>query len=237
LSPSAFNIIRGEEEVSCAVCQLGLIEYSAAYHLQKRLALQRREGQISDMLLLLEHPPTITVGKSGKLDNLLVSREQLVEKGISLFFADRGGDVTYHGPGQLIAYPIIDLKRRGEDIRRYVHDLEEVIVRTLDDFCIKAHRDDTYIGVWVGERKIAAIGISVKRWVAIHGFALNVRPNCEYFSLIKPCGIPDKGVTSISEVLSQDVPMEAVTERVVAYFSEVFGARIQSGSNILGSRL
>jgi lipoyl(octanoyl) transferase len=223
--------------VPCAVCQLGLIEYSDACNLQRRLALQRMEGRISDMLLLLEHPPTITVGKSGKLENLLVSKEQLVEKGVSLFFADRGGDVTYHGPGQLIGYPIIDLRSRGEDIRRYVHDLEEVIMRTLDDFCIEAHRDETYIGVWVGERKIAAIGIGVKRWVTTHGFALNVRPNCEHFSLIKPCGIPDKGVTSISEVLCRDVPMEAVTERVVAYFSEVFDARIQSGSNILGSRL
>lgn len=221
----------------CAVCQLGLIEYSDAYHLQRRLALQRMEGRISDMLLLLEHPPTITVGKSSKLENLLVSKERLAEKGVSLFFADRGGDVTYHGPGQLIAYPIIDLRRRGKDIRRYVHDLEEVIMRTLDDFCIKAHRDETYVGVWVGERKIAAIGINVKRWVTTHGFALNLRPNGEYFSLIKPCGIPDKGVTSISEVLCQDVPMEAVMQRVVACFSQVFDARIQSGSNMLGSRL
>lgn len=221
----------------CAVCQLGLIEYSDAYHLQRRLALQRMEGRISDMLLLLEHPPTITVGKSSKLENLLVSKEQLAEKGVSLFFADRGGDVTYHGPGQLIAYPIIDLRRRGKDVRRYVHDLEEVIMRTLDDFCIKAHRDETYVGVWVGERKIAAIGINVKRWVTMHGFALNLRPNREYFSLIKPCGIPDKGVTSISEVLCQDVPMEVVMQRVVACFSQVFDARIQSGSNMLGSRL
>ena len=221
----------------CAVCQLGLIEYSDAYHLQRRLALQRMEGRISDMLLLLEHPPTITVGKSSKLENLLVSKERLAEQGVSLFFADRGGDVTYHGPGQLIAYPIIDLRRRGKDVRRYVHDLEEVIMRTLDDFCIKAHRDETYVGVWVGERKIAAIGINVKRWVTMHGFALNLRPNREYFSLIKPCGIPDKGVTSISEVLCQDVPMEAVMQRVVACFSQVFDARIQSGSNMLGSRL
>jgi lipoate-protein ligase B len=223
--------------VPCAVCQLGLIAYSDAYHLQRRLALQRMEGRISDMLLLLEHPPTITVGKSSKLENLLVSKERLAERGVSLFFADRGGDVTYHGPGQLIAYPIIDLRRRGKDVRRYVHDLEEVIMRTLDDFCIKAHRDETYVGVWVGERKIAAIGINVKRWVTMHGFALNLRPNREYFSLIKPCGIPDKGVTSISEVLCQDVPMEAVMQRVVACFSQVFDARIQSGSNMLGSRL
>jgi lipoyl(octanoyl) transferase len=212
------------------------MEYSDAYHLQRRLALQRMQGQISDMLLLLEHPPTITVGKSGKLENVLVSKEQLAEKGISLFFADRGGDVTYHGPGQLVAYPIIDLRSRGEDIRRYVRDLEEVIMRTLDDFSIKAHRNETHIGVWVGERKIAAIGIGVKRWVTMHGFALNVRPNCEHFSLIKPCGIPDKGVTSISEVLCQDVAMERVIEKVVAYFSQVFDAGIRSGSNMLGSR-
>ena len=221
----------------CAVCQLGLIEYSAAYHLQRRLALQRIEGRISDMLLLLEHSPTITVGKSGKLENLLVSKEQLAEKGISLFFADRGGDVTYHGPGQLVAYPIIDLSVRGKDIRKYVHDLEEVVIRTLDDFCIKAHRDEAYVGIWVGERKIAAIGISVKRWVTMHGFALNIRPNQEHFSSIKPCGIPDREVTSVSEVLSQDVPMGEVIERLVAHFWQVFGACIESGSNILGSDL
>lgn len=213
----------------CCVCQLGLIEYSDAHHLQRRLAGQRMEGRISDTLLLLEHPPTITVGKSGKLKNLLVSKEQLAERGISLFFADRGGDVTYHGPGQLIAHPIIDLSARGKDIRRYVRDLEDVVIRTLDDFGIKAHRDDMYTGVWVDESKIAAIGISVRRWITMHGFALNIRLNREHFSLIKPCGILDRGVTSISEVLSQDVPMVKVTERLIAHFSQVFDACIESG--------
>jgi lipoate-protein ligase B len=191
------------------------------------------EGQISDTLLLLEHPPTITVGKSGKLENVLVTPEQLARQGISLFFTDRGGDVTYHGPGQLVAYPIIDLRNRGKDIHRYVRDLEEVIIRTLSDFSITGQRDTAYVGVWVGAEKIAAIGISIKRWITMHGFALNVRTNLEHFSLINPCGILDRKVTSLSKVLSQDVKMEAVIERVIYHFSEVFDTCPEPRSKVL----
>lgn len=221
-----------------AVHLLGLTEYTEAYHLQRRLVCQRLEDQVSDTLLLLEHPPTITVGKSGKIENLLVSPEQLAREGISLFFTDRGGDVTYHGPGQLVAYPIIDLRNRGKDIHKYVRDLEEVIIRALSDFSITGHRDTAYVGVWVGVEKIAAIGISIKRWITMHGFALNVRPNLEHFSLINPCGILDRRVTSISKVLSQDVKMEAVIEKVIYYFSQVFATCIElEPKMLLGSHL
>jgi len=217
----------------CVVYQLGLVGYREAYHLQKKLLRQRFDGEIKDTILLLEHFPTITIGKSGKLENVLVSPAQLAREGISLFFTDRGGDVTYHGPGQLVAYPIIDLRNRGRDIHRYVHDLEEVVIRTLSDFSIEAHRDEGHAGVWVKEEEIAAIGLSIKRWITMHGIALNVNPKLEHFSLINPCGFPDRRATSISKLLSQDVPMEEVRQRLIAHFADVFNVRIEWDSDIL----
>ena len=157
----------------CTIYQLGLIEYSLAYRLQRELLCQRANDEITDTLILLEHPPAITIGKSGKLENVLVSQQQLAKEGISLFFIDRGGDVTYHGPGQLVAYPIIDLKKRGRDVHKYVRDLEELIIRTLSDFGINACRDRNHAGVWVEDKEIAAIGLRIRRWVSMHGFALN----------------------------------------------------------------
>ncbi len=217
----------------CVVYQLGLIGYSEAYHLQKELLRQRFNGEITDTLLLLEHPPTITIGKFGKLENVLASQAQLAKEGVSLFFVDRGGDVTYHGPGQLVVYAIIDLRKRGRDVRKYVHDFEEVIIRTLNDFCIKSRRDSTHAGVWVKDEEIAAIGLSIRRWVSMHGFALNVNPELRRFSLINPCGFPNRKVTSISNLLSQDIPMEAIVERLLAHFSEVFDAHMELGADIL----
>ncbi len=217
----------------CVVYQLGLIEYGDAYHLQRKLFRERLDGQITDTLLLLEHTPTITIGKSGKLENVLVSPEQLAEEGISLFFADRGGDVTYHGPGQLVAYPIIDLRKRGRDVHQYVHDLEEVIIRTLNDFGIESCRDVTHAGVWVNGEEMAAIGLSVRRWISMHGFAINVNPELHHFSLINPCGFPNRKATSIANLVSQDVPMEAVIERLLAHFSEVFDACMELESDML----
>ena len=213
----------------CVLYRLGVIDYGEAYHIQKRLWSQKIAGQAADALLLLEHPPTVTIGKSGKLENLLVTKEELDKEGISLFFTDRGGDITYHGPGQLVVYPIIDLKNRGKDIPRYVHDLEEVVIRTLADLSIEAQGDEENIGVWVGKDKIAAIGVSVRKWITMHGLALNVNPILEHFSLINPCGLLDKGVTSIAQVLSRDLPMEAVIQSLVAHFSQVFDADIEAG--------
>jgi len=217
----------------CAVYRLGLVEYREAYHLQRKLLRQRFDGEIKDTILLLEHLPTITIGKSGKLENVLVSQAQLAREGISLFFTDRGGDVTYHGPGQLVAYPIIDLRNRGRDIHRYVHDLEEVVIRTLSSFSIGADRDDSHAGVWVKGEEIAAIGLSIKRWITMHGIALNVNPKLEHFSLINPCGFSDRKATSISKLLSQDVPMEEVTHRLIAHFSDVFNVPIEWDSDIV----
>ena len=215
------------------VYQLGLIDYRKAYYLQRDLHRQRFDGEITDTLLLLEHPPTITIGKSGKLENVLASQAQLAKQGVSLFFVDRGGDVTYHGPGQLVAYPIIDLRKRGRDAHKYLHDLEEVIVRTLNDFSIKSGRDSNHAGVWVRGEEIAAIGLSVRKWISMHGFALNVNTDLERFSLINPCGFSNRKATSISHLLCQGIPMEAVTERLIAHFSEVFDAHMELGTDIL----
>ena len=206
----------------CIAVKLGMIEYQEAYQLQKRLHRKRISGEIPDALLLLEHPPTLTVGKSGSLENVLVSREELARKGISMFFIGRGGDVTYHGPGQLVAYPIIDLTQRGKDIHGFVRDLEEVIIFTLEDFSISSTRDESHPGVWVGKEEIAAIGLSVRRWVSMHGMALNVNTNLEHFSFINPCGFSDRKATSMSKLLGYNLSMEAVTERLISRFSDVF---------------
>ena len=208
----------------CLVWDLGLIKYRDAWKLQKRLHHQRVEGKISDVLLLLEHPPTVTIGKSGTLDNVLVSRERLAHEGMSLFFIDRGGDVTYHGPGQLVGYPILDLRERGKDIHCYVNSLEEVILRTLRDFSIDGDRDECHPGVWVNEEEIAAIGLSLRRWVSMHGFALNVNIEVEYFSFINPCGFSDRRATSMSKILGRHVPMQEAINSLISHFCEVFSS-------------
>jgi lipoate-protein ligase B len=223
--------------VRCVIYQLGLIEYRKAYRLQKQLLHKRSEGQIPDVLLLLEHPPTITIGKSGGLENVLASPAQLTEKGIPVLFIDRGGDVTYHGPGQLVGYPIIDLRDRGRDIHRYVRELEEIIIKTLGDFSIKATIDENHAGVWIQDEEIAAIGISVKKWISMHGFALNVNTDLEPFSFINPCGFSNKRAASMSNILSHDVSVTAVIERLLAHFSKVFDAQIELNSDGLLSYL
>jgi lipoate-protein ligase B len=204
------------------VRRLGVMEYGAAYQLQKKHHQQRVAGEVEDTLLLLEHPPTITVGKAGSTENILVPPERLDQMGISLYFVDRGGDVTYHGPGQLVGYPILDLSSRGGDLKRYVRDLEEVLIRTLDDFSIKAGRDPRHVGVWVGQKKIASIGLSIRDWVTMHGFALNVSTNLEGFSLIHACGVKDRKTVSMKGLLASQPSMEQLTVRLLQHFSEVF---------------
>lgn len=217
----------------CIVLELGFMEYQEAYKLQRSLHRQRVEEKISDVLLLLEHPPTITVGKSGTIDNVLIARERLVQQGISLFFIDRGGDVTYHGPGQLVGYPMIDLGQRGKDLHRYVNDLEEVILRTLKDFSIDAQREKNHPGVWVNEEEIAAIGLSLRRWVSMHGFALNINTDLEHFSYINPCGFSDRRATSMSKILNGIVSMKEVTNSLILHFYEIFGFHEISHYNLL----
>ena len=222
-----------DKQIRCVVHWLGITEYGDAYRLQRKMLRERLEDRIPDTLLLLEHPPTITVGKSGKLENILVSREQLAEEGVSLVFIDRGGDVTYHGPGQLVGYPIIDLKEQGKDAHRYIRNLEEVIIRTLNDFSIQSGRDSNHAGVWVDNEEIAAIGLSLKKWVTMHGFALNVTTDMTPFSLINPCGFTNRKATSILRLLGQEIPVAVVKEKLLTHFAEVFNAHLEPGTDEL----
>lgn len=202
---------------------LGLMAYGEAWGIQQRLHAQRITGEIPDTLLFVEHPPVITLGKAFQPQNLLFAPEFYAQRGIEVTPTDRGGDVTCHNPGQLVGYPIFDVRALGADLHRYLRQIEEVLIRTLGTYGIPATRSEGYTGVWVGEEKIAAIGIKVARWVSMHGFALNVNNDLSLFQMIVPCGILDKGVTSLSRLLGRTVPMEEVKARVVEQFESVFG--------------
>ena len=215
-----------EEREACLTADLGMVEYGRAYELQKRLHALRVRQEIGDVLLLLEHAPTLTLGKSGSVKNVLASPGRLAQLGISLFFIERGGDVTYHGPGQLVGYPIMDLRKRGRDIYRFVTDLEEVMIRTARDFAVEAGRDPGHRGVWVESAELGAIGLSVRRWVTMHGFAFNVTTNLDHFTVINPCGFVDRQATSLAALLSRHISMEPVRERLQYHFSAVFDVDI-----------
>lgn len=210
------------------VRRLGRVDYGAALTLQADLVEERRRGDISDTLLLLEHPPVITLGVKtrGKPTNIIASPEALAAEGVSVFETGRGGDITYHGPGQLVGYPIFDLRPDRCDVHRYVRDLEEALILALRDFGIEAGRVTGLTGVWVGppgrEEKIAAIGVRISRWITSHGFALNVATDLRHFRLIVPCGIADRGVTSIERILGRPAPMRDVEDAVVRAFGTVF---------------
>jgi lipoyl(octanoyl) transferase len=214
--------------------QLGVVDYAKAWQMQKRLAQARAEGQIPDTLVLLEHPHTYTVGRSGHDEHLLMGQAEREQKGVSFYHVDRGGDITYHGPGQLVGYPIIYLGRPGPDRRMpsadyvgYLRQIEAVLIRTLADWGICAARSEGYTGVWVdhGEPlKVAAIGVKVDgRGVTQHGFALNVKPDLGYFNGIVPCGIDDRGVTSMAQLLGEPVDLQVVAEAVAEHFGKQFG--------------
>jgi lipoyl(octanoyl) transferase len=199
------------------------VPYADALALQHRLVEDRRAGQIPDTLLLVEHPHVLTLGvRQGGRDHVLVSEEILSARGIELHHTGRGGDVTYHGPGQVVGYPILDLKPDRCDVHRYVRDLEEVLIRVAAEYGIEAGRIEGLTGVWAGGEKLAAIGVRISRWITSHGFAFNVATDLEYFSLIVPCGIADRGVTSLSRLLSRPVAPAEVEELVARHFAEVF---------------
>jgi lipoyl(octanoyl) transferase len=211
-----------EQRRSIEVRYLGIQPYGEALALQRSLVEERRAGRIPDTLLLLEHPHVITLGVRGGRSHLLATPETLAARGVELHESGRGGDITYHGPGQLVGYPILDLKPDRCDIHRYVRNLEEVLIRTVSDYGINARRIAGFTGVWVGNEKIAAIGVRVARWVTSHGFALNVTTDLDYFGLIVPCGLSDRGVTSIGQLRGRPVKAAEIIGRVTVHFAKVF---------------
>lgn len=190
-----------------------------------KLLEKRKNGEIGDTLLLLEHPPTFTIGRKGDKEHLLINEKYLSERGIHFEEISRGGDITFHGPGQLVGYPIIDLNAKGKDVHKYLRDIEEFIISVLKDFDIEANRIEGLTGVWVEGNKIASIGVGVKRWITYHGFALNVNTDLSYFDLIVPCGIPDVKMTSVAGWLGaqDELPLEDVEEIVIKEFVKTFG--------------
>ena len=214
------------------VHRLGRIAYGEAHELQQRLQDARIAGAIPDTLLLLEHDPVITLGRGAKVGNVLLAKELLAARGIDLHETGRGGDVTYHGPGQLVGYPILDLSPDRQDVRRYVKDLEQLMIEVCGGYGLSAERIEGLNGTWVrsselGDRKIGAIGVRISRWVTMHGFALNVTTDLSHFALIVPCGIRDKGVTSMERELDRRVPLEDVMDAVEQRFAAIFDADLE----------
>jgi lipoyl(octanoyl) transferase len=207
------------------VTNIGRTRYAEAWALQQEIWKLRQANALQDILLLTEHDHVYTLGKSTNENHLLASQEELKASGTDVFHIDRGGDITYHGPGQIVGYPIIDLHNYFLDIHRYLRSLEEVIIRTLKAFGIPADRETDMTGVWVNDEKIAAIGVKVSRWVTMHGFALNVNTDISRFDRIIPCGIFHKGITSMQRTMGHDVNIESVHEALVASFADVLGCQ------------
>jgi lipoate-protein ligase B len=207
---------------------IGTTEYSFAWELQKILYEERIAGNTPDTILFTEHYNTYTMGKSGGEDHLLATETELAEGHVAVFKTDRGGDITYHGPGQIVCYPILDLNNYHRDVHRYLRDLEEVVIRTLGHYEIEAHREPEYTGVWVGSEKICAIGVKVSRWVTMHGFAFNVNTDLSYFGRIIPCGIFHKGVTSLAELLGRPIDVSEVKKVIAEKFADVFQTEAES---------
>ncbi|HJU70115.1 MAG TPA: lipoyl(octanoyl) transferase LipB [Gemmatimonadaceae bacterium] len=204
--------------------QLGTVPYEIALELQRDLARRRITGEIDeDMLLLLEHPPVVTLGRTAKEAHIVSSPERLRARGVDVHEVERGGDVTFHGPGQLVGYPIVDLKRHRRDLHWYLRQVEEGLIRTLEEVGIEAERNTGYTGVWTHGRKIASIGVHARDWVTWHGFALNVTTDLSYFDLIVPCGIPQVQMTSVSRELGTECGVDRMSTLVTRAFGVVFG--------------
>jgi lipoyl(octanoyl) transferase len=214
----------------CWVIEIGRIDYAPACELQRRAIEARKLGAIPDVLLLCEHPHVITLGRNGKSENLRASDRVLRQMNVEFFPTDRGGDITYHGPGQIVGYPILDLAAHRRDVRWYVDHLEEIMIRATQEFGIEARRIEGLHGIWVdapaGLEKLAALGVHLSRWVTSHGFAYNVSTDLRYFDLIVPCGIPDKRATSLEKLLGRAVDQADVSEKLVRHFGQVFSREL-----------
>jgi len=209
------------------VVDLGTKDYKLVWDMQKVIHEKRIRNEVDDTLLLVEHEPVITMGRSGNAQHLLLSQELLRKRGVAYYEIERGGDITFHGPGQLVGYPILNIKHGLAGIRPYIERLEEVIIAVLADFGILATTKDKMIGVWTESGKICSIGVAVKRWVSFHGFALNVNTDLSFFDLIVPCGIKNVTMTSMKEIVHTDIAMHDVKEKVKAHFSALFGKTIE----------
>jgi len=215
----------------CIAVYVGVLPYERALKLQQRLVPARAEGSVPDVLLLLEHPPVLTIGRFRGEEDLIAPLETLAQEGIAVFHTNRGGGITYHGPGQLIGYPILNLKETGLGVREYIWKLEEVIIRLLLGLGIQGRRDINYPGVWVGEKKVCSIGIHVSHGITMHGFALNVNTNLRHFRYINACGIKSEVMTSISELLSYPVEIGTIVGNLIYSFSEIFGLKCEQGDD------
>lgn len=210
----------------------GRVGYARALDLQAELVRRRREGVVPDQFVLLEHPHVITLGRGSGADHVLIPEEERARRGVELFEAGRGGDVTYHGPGQMVGYPILALEEERRDLHRYLRDLEEVLILALAEVGIRGEREPGLTGVWVGGAKIAALGVRVSSgWITSHGFALNVRTDLSWFDTIVPCGITNRAVTSVERVLGPHIPLPDLMPPVVSAFCRVFGRRVVAGGS------
>lgn len=210
---------------------LGKTGYDDTRRLQKSMVMLRHEGRIPDCLIFTEHEPTITMGRGTTMENLLVTPEFLNEKGIGLFEVERGGDITFHGPGQTILYPIVDLNLRGRDLHQYLRELEKLVMSTLGDFGLDAGTKPGLTGVWVGDKKLAAIGVAVAHWITYHGLALNVTTDLKYFRLINPCGIIDYSVGSMAELLGRNIGLPQVNDSLARNFATLFDYDMETIEN------
>jgi lipoyl(octanoyl) transferase len=206
-------------------CRLGTVDYAEALDLQKALQAKRIAGEVDDTVLILEHPPVLTMGRAAKAAHVLASEKLLSARGISVHDVGRGGDVTYHGPGQLVAYPIIALEGARRDVRKYVWSLEEAMIRTCRDFGVSAQRIQGLNGAWVEDRKIGAVGVRISRWVTMHGLALNANSDLTHFDLIVPCGIQDRAVTSLSAELGKTVPANDIAEPLARHLAALYDTK------------
>ncbi len=210
----------------CRVLRLGRLEYGAAYSVQEDLVDKRIKGEIEDTLICLEHEPVFTIGRGGSRENILITEEERIRENIDLWETNRGGALTYHGPGQLVVYPIFDLNCYGRDAHRFIRLLEEVTIRTLTEYEIGACRIQGLTGVWVDQKKVASIGIGVKKWVSFHGLSLNVAPDMKHFSYINPCGLGKGKMTSMKEFSGENISVDEVMEKLIRHFCEVFGLTV-----------